>query len=135
MTKEFVEKLAQRRAEEIFTKEYFTKVTDSWYFDELNEFESHKCGIEGRHPTEQECNWYGNAISDLFDEYYAKLYDKELTQNYYAKCIDLFRQIFETIEIGNETYSQFNIDEETIQKLKDLANIFVHKHNEFCNDK
>lgn len=132
MTKEFVYKLAKLRAKEIFTKEYFQHVTDSWYFDELAEFKSKKYGIEGCKPTKQEKEWYGDAISDLFEKYKDKWYGDILAQDYYAKCIGFFHQIFDTIEIGNEKYSQFNIDEETIQKLKDLANIFVYKHNEFC---
>ena len=126
MTKEFVEKLAQMRAEEIFTKEYFTQVTDSWYFDELHEFKSHKYGIEGRRPTKQECEWYSDAISDLFDKYKERFYAKELAQDCYGKCIDCFRKIFKYIEFGNSNYSKFDINEETVQKLKDLANIFVY---------
>ena len=132
MTKEFVCKLAKLRAEEIFTKEYFQHVTDSWYFDELAEFRSKKYGVEGRRPTKQEYEWYGDAISDLFDEYKEKFYASELAQDCYGKCIDNFRKIFKYIEYGNKYYSKFDIDEETIQKLKDLANIFVYKHNEFC---
>ena len=132
MTKEFVQKLAKLRADEIFTPEYFQHVTDSWYFDELHEFKSKKYGVDGRRPTKQEKEWYGDAISDLFDEYKEKFYAGELAQDCYGKCIDCFSKIFKYIEYGNKNYSKFNIDEETVQKLKDLANIFVYKHNEFC---
>ena len=132
MTKEFVQKLAKLRADEIFTPEYFQHVTDSWYFDELHEFKSKKYEVDGRRPTKQEKEWYGDAISDLFDEYKEKFYAGELAQDCYGKCIDCFRKIFKYIEYGNKNYSKFNIDEETVQKLKDLANIFVYKHNEFC---
>jgi len=132
MKKEFVYKLAELRADEIFTKEYFLHVTDSWYFDELAEFKSKKYGIDGRRPTKQENEWYGDAISDLFDKYKEKFYAGELAQDCYGRCIDNFDKIFKCIEYGNKYYSKFNIDEETIQKLKDLANIFVYKHNEFC---
>ena len=34
MEKEFILKLAQKRAEELFTTDFFQHVTDSWYFDE-----------------------------------------------------------------------------------------------------
>ena len=132
MTQEFILRLAQKRAEEIFTPEFYQHVTDSWYFDELHEFKSKKYGIEGRRPTKQEKEWYGDAISDLFEKYKDKWYGDALAQDYYSRCIGFFHQIFDTIEIGNKIYSQFNIDEETIQKLKDLANIFVDKHNELC---
>lgn len=39
MTIEFIKKLAEIRAQEIFTPEYFEKVTDSWYLDEKFRFE------------------------------------------------------------------------------------------------
>jgi len=132
MTKEFVYKLAKLRADEIFTKEYFQHVTDSWYFDELAEFKSKLYGVECRRPNKQEKEWYGDAISDLFDKYKEKFYAGELAQDCYGRCIDNFNKIFKCIEYGNKYYSKFDIDEETIQKLKDLANIFVYKHNEFC---
>lgn len=135
MTKEFVYKLAKLRADEIFTPEYYQHVTDSWYYDELAEFISKKYGIEGRRPTKQEREWYGDAISDLFDEYKEKFYAGELAQDCYGKCIDNFSKIFKYIEYGNKYYSKFDIDEETIKKLKDIANIFVYKHNEFCETK
>ena len=132
MTKEFVYKLVKLRADEIFTTEYYLHVTDSWYFDELAEFKSKKYGVEGRCPTKQEREWYGDAISDLFDEYKEKFYAGELAQDCYGKCIDNFSKIFKYIEYGNKYYSKFNIDEDTIKQLKTIANIFVKKHNEFC---
>lgn len=133
MTKEFIYKLAKLRADEIFTKEYFLHITDSWYFDELAEFKSKTYGVEGRRPNKQEKEWYGDAISDLFDKYKEKFYAGELAQDCYSNCINHFKKIFEFIEYGNQHFSKFNIDEETVQNLKELANIFVRKHNEFCS--
>lgn len=132
MNKEFIYKLAEARAEEIFTSDYYKHVTDSWYLDEKFGFENLKVGPEGRKPTKKEADVYMGYLADLFEQYRDKWYGDVLAQDYYAKCIGFFHQIFDTIEIGNKTYSQFNIDEETIQKLKDIANIFVTKHNEFC---
>ena len=132
MSNEFIKKLAELRAKEIFTAEYYKHVTDSWYFDEKFLFEDAQIGPEGRKPTKKEADIYMGYLLDLFEEYRDKWYGDALAQDYYARCIGFFHQIFDTIEIGNKTYSQFNIDEETIHKLKDLANIFVYKHNEFC---
>lgn len=132
MTESFIKKLAESRAEEIFTAEYYKHVTDSWYLDEKFRFEDLKVGTEGRKPTKKEADIYMGYLTDLFEKYRDKWYGDVLAQDYYGKCIDFFHRIFDTIEIGNKTYSQFNIDEETIQKLKDIANIFVIKHNEFC---
>lgn len=132
MSKEFIKKLAESRAAEIFTSEFYLHVTDSWYLDEKFRFEDLKVGSEGRKPTKKEADIYMGYLADLFEKYRDKWYGDVLAQDYYARCIGFFHQIFDTIEIGNKTYSQFNIDEETIQKLKDIANIFVTKHNEFC---
>ena len=132
MSEGFIKKLAESRAEEIFTAEYYKHVTDSWYLDEKFRFEDLHVGPEGRKPTQKEADIYMGYLSDLFEKYRDKWYGGVLAQDYYGKCIYLFHQIFDIIEIGNKTYSQFNIDEETIQKLKDIANIFVKKHNDFC---
>ena len=132
MTKEFIKKLAESRADCIFQPDYYKHVTDSWYLDEKFRFEGLQVGKEGRKPTKKEADIYMGYLADLFEKYKDKWYGDVLAQDYYGKCIGFFKQIFDTIEIGNKTYSKFNIDEETIQKLKDLANIFVYKHNEFC---
>ena len=134
MSNEFIKKLAELRAKEIFTAEYYKHVTDSWYFDEKFRFEDAQVGPEGRKPTKKEADIYMGYLSNLFEEYKDKWYGDALAQDYYARCIGFFHQIFDTIEIGNKTYSKFNIDDETIRKLKELANIFVYKHNEFCKN-
>ena len=134
MSNEFIKKLAELRAKEIFTAEYYKHVTDSWYLDEKFLFEDAQVGPEGRKPTKKEADIYMGYLSDLFEEYKDKWYGGALAQDHYARCIDFFKQIFDTIEIGNKKCSQFNIDDETIHKLKDLANIFVYKHNEFCKN-
>ena len=134
MTNEFIHKLAKKRAEEIFTAEYYLHVTDSWYLDEKFRFETLQVGHESRKPTKKEANIYMDYMQDYFDEYKDKFYAGPLAQDAYGKCIGFFKQIFDTIEISNKTYSQFNIDEDTIKKLKNIANIFVKKHNELCKD-
>ena len=132
MSETFIQKLAEARAEEIFTKEYYQHVTDSWYFDEKFLFEDLKVVTKGRKPTKNEADVYMSYLCDLFEKYRDKWYGDVLAQDYYGKCIGFFRQILDTIEIGNETYSQFNVDTETINKIKDIGNIFVEKHNSFC---
>ncbi len=132
MSETFIQKLAEARAEEIFTKEYYPHVTDSWYLDEKFRFEGLQIGTKGRKPTKKEADVYMNYLSDLFEKYKDKWYGDALAQDYYARCIGFFKQILDTIEIGNENYLQFNIDAETIKKIKDIGNIFVEKHNSFC---
>ena len=132
MSETFIKKLVEVMAEEILTKEYYLHVTDSWYLDEKFRFEGLQVGTKGRKPTKKEADVYMNYLSDLFEKYKDKWYGDALAQDYYARCIGFFKQILDTIEIGNENYSQFNVDAETINKIKDIANIFVEKHNSFC---
>lgn len=134
MTERFIKNLANSRADSIFTPEYYKHVTDSWYLDEKFRFEDLGVGSEGRKPTEEEVDIYMKYLCEYFEQYKDKWYGDALAQNYYGKCIEFFKQIFDTIEIGNKTYSKFNIDKDTIKQLKTIANIFVKKHNEFCKD-
>lgn len=133
LSEEFIKKLAQARAEELFTREYYQHVTDSWYLDEKFRFEGMKVGKESRKPTEEEKDIYMDFLSKYFESYKDKFYSCELAQDCYGQCIDEFREIFKIIEYGNQNYSKFEIDEQTIRNLKDIANIFVRKHNEFCD--
>ena len=134
MTERFIKNLANSRADSIFTPEYYKHVTDSWYLDEKFRFEDLEVGPEGRKPTEEEADIYMKYLYEYFEQYKDKWYGDALAQDYYGRCIEFFHQIFDTIEIGNTTYSKFNIDEDTIKQLKTIANIFVKKHNEFCKD-
>ena len=132
LSEEFIKKLAKTRADELFTREYYQHVTDSWYLDEKFRFEGMKVGKESRKPLMEEAEIYMGFLSGMFDSYKDKFYSCELAQDCYGKCIDEFRKIFECIEYGNRNYSKFEIDEQTIRNLKDIANVFVRKHNEFC---
>lgn len=132
MSNEFIKKLAESRAEEIFTTEYYKHVTDSWYLDEMFGFENLKVGPEGRKPTKKEADIYMRYLADLFEKYRDRWYGDALAQNAYGECIDYFRKVLNIIDEANEKCSQFNIDKETINKIKDIGNIFVKKHNEFC---
>ena len=134
MSENFIKKLAELRANEIFTPEYFQKVTDSWYLDEKFKFKGHQVGTEGRKPTEKEADLYMKYLDELFDQYKDKFYGGPLAQDAYSKCIDYIDKILNVIEYGNKNYHLFEIDEETIRKIKDIGNIFVNKHNSFCNE-
>lgn len=132
MNESFIQKLAKSRAEELFTAEYYLHVTDSWYLDEKFKFEDLQVGFKSRKPTKKEADIYMGYMQDYFDEYKDKFYGGPLAQDAYGKCIDCIDKILKIIEYGNTNYHLFNIDEKTIQQIKDLGNIFVNKHNEFC---
>lgn len=135
MTESFIQKLAESRADCIFQAEYYKHVTDSWYLDEKFRFEDLKVGPEGRKPTKKEADIYMGYLADLFEEYKDKWYGGPLAQDAYGKCIDCIDKILKVIEYGNENYHLFEIDDETIKKIKEIGNIFVEKHNKFCENK
>ena len=58
MTERFIKNLANSRADNIFTAEYYKHVTDSWYLDEKFRFEDLEVEPEGRKPTEEEADIY-----------------------------------------------------------------------------
>ena len=132
MTESFIQKLAKSRAEEIFTAEYYLHVTDSWYLDEKFRFEGLQVGTNSRKPTKKEADIYMGYMQDYFDEYKDKYYGGPIAQDAYGKCIDCIDKILKVIEYGNKNYHLFEIDDETIKKIKEIGNIFVYKHNEFC---
>ena len=134
MTESFIKKLAQLRADEIFTAEYYQKVTDSWYLDEKFRFEDLKIGQKNRKPYEKEVDIYMKHLNSFFQEYKDKFYGDALAQNAYGECIDYFRKILNIVNMANEKLHQFNIDEDTIKEIKRIGNIFVDKHNEFCKN-
>lgn len=126
MKKEDIIKAAQERAKEIFTQEYFVHVTDSWYYDEMFEFEN-KFG----RVTHKEKNIYIDEMARLFDEYEDRYYAEVNAQVAYGDCIDCIDKLLRVID-KSQRYSKFEVDEKTIQSIKDIGNIFVNKHNEFC---
>ena len=132
MDKSFIQKLAKSRAEEIFTADYYLHITDSWYLDEKFRFEGLQVGTESRKPTKKEADIYMGYMQDYFDEYKDKYYGGPIAQDAYGKCIDCIDKILKIIEYGNTNYHLFEIDDETIKKIKEIGNIFVNKHNKFC---
>lgn len=135
MTIEFIKKLAEIRAQEIFTPEYFEKVTDSWYLDEKFRFEELQVPPDWNGPSRQEADLYMKYLDELFDSYRDKFYGGPLAQDAYGKCIDYVDRILKVIEYGNNKYHLFEIDDNTIRKIKDIGNIFVNKHNSLFKKK
>ena len=133
MRKVFIKDLAEARAKSLFTKDFFLTVTDSWYLDELFRFENKTKEMFGKNPRRTEKDYYMELMSNLFNSYEDKFYSGPLAQSAYGECINCFDKLLRIIEQSNKKFSQFNIDEDTIKKIKDLGNIFVYKHNEFCS--
>ena len=120
MNGDFIKKFAEIRAEQIFTPDYFTKVTDSWYFDEKFRFENLKVGKEQRYPNKKESDIYMGYLSDLFDKYRDKYYGEALAQDCYSKCIDCFDRLLQYIEYGKKCRWNQILNLAVVQVLKEF---------------
>lgn len=124
MDSEFIQALAKKRAQEIFDKEFFENCTDSWYFNEMTEFES------SRHQaSEEEISEYMKCLSDLFDKYQDSYFTKENAMCAYGAIINQLREVVDRIEVSGKRYKAFECDEKILQQLKDVGNYFVKIYN------
>ena len=120
----FIETLAELRAEELFTKEFFEKCTDSWYGDELNRFMNSKISLEFREPTEEEIDAYMSFLCDFKDEYYDNLFtiDSALVVN-----------LTNNIDEAKNKSKAFECTDDILNHLRSIGNYFVNKYNSNLN--
>lgn len=130
MSDQFIKSLAERRAKELFTKEFFLSCTDSWYGDEELEFESYKVGVNERHPTPEEINKYMAWLQEFKDSYQDSFYGIENAVCAYSAIIDNLRDIVDSIEEFKNKYKEFECPADISLKLKEAGNYFVNIHNE-----
>ena len=131
MTKEFLHKVAEHRANEIFTPEYFEKATDSWYYDEKDYFESLKCGVKQTKPSEEDTEIYMDKLYELFYKKEDEYFGNDNAKWSYKGCLNATNQLLELIEKDSERYKKFEVDEEIINKLSDVRNFFKEKIETF----
>ena len=130
----FIETLAECRAKELFTKEFFETCTDSWYGDELNRFMYYtKIGKESREPTEEEIDAYMSFLCDFKDEYYDNLFPIENMLGYYAPIINRLREVVDIIDEAKNKSKAFECTDDIYYHLKSIGNYFVNKYNSNLN--
>jgi len=129
MSDNFIKQIAELRAKELFTKEFFETCTDSWYFDEMDRFES--CEVTGsfRKPFKNEVDTYMSYISQLKDEYYDNLFSSENAMGYYAPIINRLHDIINIIDEAKEKSKAFECPSDITLKIKQIGNYFVDKYN------
>lgn len=130
MTDAFIKSLAEIRAKELFTREFFETCTDSWYGDEVFRFKDFKVGKESRQPTEEETDKYMGWMLKLKDIYQDNFYDIENAVSAYGDIIDKLRNILNEIEECKKRYKEFECPDDITIKLKQVGNYFVNIHNE-----
>lgn len=131
MTKEFLHKVAEHRANKIFTKEYFEKATDSWYHDELFHFQSLKCGVKQTPPTEEDTEIYMDKLYELFYKKEDEHFGTDNAKWSYKGCMNSTNQLLELIEKDMERYSKFEVDKEIVDKLVEVRDFFKAKFETF----
>ena len=74
------------------------------------------------------------CLENLKDKYEDNFFSAELAQSDYGICISHIKSILDTISKYSTIHSKFKVDDNVIQQIKDIGNIFVKKHNEFCDN-
>jgi len=126
----FIKHIAESRAKELFTKEFFETVTDSWYFDEMDRFEACEVTSSFRKPFKEEVDIYMSYLSKFKDEYYDNLFSSENAIGFYAPIINRLHEIIDIIEEGKEKSKAFKCTPDIIMKLEQIGNYFVDNYNE-----
>ena len=130
----FIETLAESRAKEIFTKEFFETCTDSWYFDELDRFtDCYKFGKKSRKPTEEEIEAYMSFLCDFKDEYYDNLFPIENMLGYYGPIINKLREVVNVIDEAKNKSKKFECTDDVLNHIRSIGNYFVNKYNSNLN--
>ena len=129
MTNKYLKELAELRAKELFTKEFFETCTDSWYYDEFFEFKSKEVGPKKRKPTDNAAYKYMGYLQNLKDEYYDNLYSSEHAMEYYGDIISKFREIINTINVGKDKSKKFECTDDIYDNIRSIGNYFVYKYN------
>ena len=129
LSDDFLKTLAENRAKELFTKEFFETCTDSWYGDEFFEFKAKKVGIKSRKLTDDEAYKYMGWLQEYKNIYQDNYYATENAMGLYHAIIDYLHEIIDNIEEGKKRYKAFECDQEITAKLKFVGNYFVDKYN------
>ena len=130
LSESFIKHIAESRAKELFTKEFFETATDSWYFDEMGRFEACEVTSSFRKPFKEEVDIYMSYLSKFKDEYYDNLFSSENAIGFYAPIINRFHEIIDIIEEGKEKSKAFKCTPDIIMKLGQIGNYFVDNYNE-----
>lgn len=130
LSESFIKHIAESRAKELFTKEFFENCTDSWYFDEMDRFEVSEVTSSFRKPFKKEVDTYMSYLSQFKDEYYDNLFSSENAMGFYGAIINKLRDIVNIIGEAKEKSKAFECPSDITLKIKQIGNYFVDKYNE-----
>ena len=127
---DFLQTLAEIRAKELFTREFFETCTDAWYGDEFTRIK-HEVTFNKKllKPNNDDAYKYMGWLQDYKDKYEDNYFASENAMYKYKGIIDKLHEIIDDIEEGNKRYRAFECDPEITDKLKVIGNYFVDKYN------
>jgi hypothetical protein len=130
LSDDFLKTLAELRAKELFTREFFETCTDSWYGDEFFRFKG-EVTFNGKllKPSDNDAYKYMGWLQDYKNSYQDNYYATENAMGLYHAIIDYLHEIIDNIDEGKKRYKAFECDPEIIAKLKFVGNYFVDKYN------
>lgn len=131
MTKEFLHKVAEHRANSIFTPEYYAKATDSWYYDELFHFQSLKFGVEQTSPTEEDTENYMDKLYELFYKKYDEYFGDDNAKFAYKGAFNALKNLVEQIAKDKERYKKFEVDESIEKMIESCRTYFLEKYKAY----
>lgn len=129
MNNDFIKSLAELRAKELFTKDFFRTCTDSWYLDEVFRFKNQHVGKNGRKPTEIEVDKYMICMQLFKDSYQDNYFGIENALVSYSQIIDGLRDILKQIEECKKKYKNFTCPDDIITEINQVGNYFVNMYN------
>ena len=130
LSQDFLETLAEHRAKELFTREFFETCTVSWYGDEFFRLKD-KVTFNGKllQPSDDDVDIYMGILQKYKNIYQDNYFAKENAMYQYDGIINKIHDILADIDEGNKCYKAFYCDPEIVTKLKDIGNYFVNLYN------
>ena len=130
LSDDFLKTLAELRAKELFTKEFFETCTDSWYGDEFFRLKG-EVTYNGKllKPSDDDAYKYMGWLQEYKDIYQDNFYTIENAMMQYECIINKLHEVLDYIDEGQKRYKAFNCTDDIINHLKSIGNYFVNKYN------
>lgn len=130
LSDDFLKTLAELRAKELFTREFFETCTDSWYGDEFFRLKG-EVTYNGKllKPSDDDAYKYMGWLQEYKNIYQDNYFAQENAMCQYNGIINKMHDILDNIDEGKKRYQVFECDPEIITKLKDIGNYFVNLYN------
>ena len=130
LSDDFLKTLAELRAKELFTREFFETCTDSWYGDEFFRLKG-EVTYNGKllKPSDDDAYKYMGWLQEYKDIYQDNYYTLENAMMQYEGIINKLHEVLADIDEGQKRYKGFNCTDDIINHLKSIGNYFVNKYN------